>query len=42
VSLSPQQRVLVGSVLDVLLPIHLPHSSSPFRARLEGGRGKEC
>jgi hypothetical protein len=38
VSLSSQQRVLVGSVLDVFLP----RSSFPFKARLEGGGGEEC
>jgi hypothetical protein len=31
VSLSPQQRVLVGSVLDVLLPIHLPPSEQGWK-----------
>jgi hypothetical protein len=35
VSLSPQQRVLVGSVLDVLLPIHLPRSEQGWKGEEE-------
>jgi hypothetical protein len=35
VSLSPQQRVLVGSVLDVLLPIHLSPSKQGWKGEEE-------